>query len=125
MKKNKPKFLRKESNKKSRLGKRRKKKIKWRRQKGKHNKIRQKMKGYGKKPCIGYGSIKEKKYLINDLKPVMIYNLKDLDKVKEGEIAIIAHTSKKNKIKIAEKAKQKNIKIKNLDLRKLENLEKK
>jgi ribosomal protein L32E len=125
MAKNLPKFVRKESTKVSKLGFRRKKLIKWRRQKGKHNKIRQKMKGYTRRPTIGFGAKKENRYLINNLQPLLIFKESDLEKIKANQIAIIAHTSKKNKIKIAKKAQEKNIKIKNLDVKKfLESAEK-
>ena len=115
MKKIKPKFVRKEANKKARLGKGRKKLWKWRRQKGRHNKIRQKMKGYTGRPAIGYGSKKASRHLLNNLKPRLIFNENELSLVKKDEIAIIAHTSKKNKIKIAKKALKENIKMLNLD----------
>lgn len=115
MKKIKPKFVRKEANKKAKLGKGRKKLWKWRRQKGRHNKIRQKMKGYTGRPVIGYGSKKSSRHLINNQKPRLIFNAEELSSVQKHEVAVIAHTSKKNKIKIAKKALEKNIKILNLD----------
>jgi len=125
MAKNLPKFVRKESTKVSKLGFRRKKLLKWRRQKGKHNKIRQKMKGYTRRPAIGFGAKKEKRHLINNLQPVLVFKESDLEKVKPNQIVIIAHTSIKNKIRIAKKAQEKNIKIKNLDVKKfLESAEK-
>jgi ribosomal protein L32E len=115
MEKIRPKFVRKEAHKKSKLGKNRPKLMKWRRQKGRHSKIREKRKGYTGRPIIGYGSKKSGRHLINNKMPKMIFNLNDLEKLNENEIAIIAHTSKKNKILIAKKAVEKNIKILNLD----------
>ncbi len=115
MEKIKPKFVRKEAHKKSKLGRGRPKLMKWRRQKGRHSKIREKRKGYTGRPIIGYGSKKEGRHLINNLKPKLIFNSKDLDKLNKNEIAIVAHTSKKNKIMIAKKAIEKNIKILNLN----------
>jgi ribosomal protein L32E len=114
MEKIKPKFVRKEAHKKSKLGKGRPKLMKWRRQKGRHSKIREKRKGYTGKPMIGYGSLKEKRHLVNNLKPILIFNAQELDKIEKNQIAIIAHTSKKNKILIAKKAIEKNIPILNL-----------
>lgn len=125
MARNLPKFVRKESTKVSKLGFRRKKLQKWRRQKGKHNKIRQKMKGYTRRPTIGFGRKKERRHLIQGIRPVLIFNDSDLAKVQKNQMAIIAHTSRKNKIKIAKKAQEMNIKIKNLDLKMfLESIEK-
>jgi len=115
MEKIKPKFVRKEAHKKSKLGRGRQKLLKWRRQKGRHSKIREKRKGYTGKPAIGYGSKKEGRHLLNNLKPRLIFNSNDLEKLNKNEIAIIAHTSKKNKILIAKKAIEKNIKILNLN----------
>lgn len=115
MEKIKPIFRRKEANKKSKLGKGRPKLLKWRRQKGRHSKIREKRKGYTGRPAIGYGSKRQTRHLVNNLKPKLIFNLNDLEKLNNHEIAIIAHTSKKNKMLIAKKAIEKNIKILNLN----------
>ena len=115
MEKIKPKFVRKEANKKSKLGKGRQKLMKWRRQKGRHSKIREKRKGYTGRPAIGYGSKKDSRHLVNNLKPKLIFNSSDLDKLNKDEVAIIAHTSKRNKVLISKKAIEKNIKILNLN----------
>jgi ribosomal protein L32E len=115
MEKIKPKFVRKEAHKKSKLGKGRPKLWKWRRQKGRHSKIRERRKGYTGKPAIGYGSKKESRHLINNLKPRLIFNSSDLERLNKEEIAVIAHTSRRNKVLIAKKAIEKNIKILNLN----------
>jgi large subunit ribosomal protein L32e len=125
MARNLPKFIRKESTKVSRVGYKRKKLQKWRRQKGRHNKIRQKMKGYTRRPIIGFGAKKEKRHLVQNLQPVLIFNESDLNSIKPNQIAIVAHTSRKNQIKIAKKAQEKNIKLKNLDVKKILDSEKK
>ena len=100
--KKKPLFLRKDSTKKIRIGRR--KKSRWRKQKGGDSKIRQRMKGYRKTPSIGYGSDKKTRYLIQLNEkvhgPIIIQNVDDLNKLKENESVIIAHIGKKNKIKI-------------------------
>ncbi|MCX6741610.1 MAG: 50S ribosomal protein L32e [Candidatus Pacearchaeota archaeon] len=118
--KTKPLFLRKDSNKKIRIGRR--KKSRWRKQKGGDSKIRQRMKSYRKTPSIGYGADKESYGLIRiagkTLQPVIIHNALDLNKIEKNQIAIIAHTSKKNKIEIAKRAQEKGIKIANLNVKK-------
>lgn len=119
--KTKPLFLRKDSNKKIRIGRR--KKSRWRKQKGGDSKIRQRMKGYRKTPSIGYGADKNSHGLIkiagHTLQPVMIHNATDLNKLEKNQIALISHTSRKNKIEIAKKAQEKGIKIANLNVKKI------
>jgi len=112
----KPLFVRKDAKKKIRFGIKRK--IKWRRQKGRDSKIRQKMKGYPKMPNIGYGTQKSIRGLIENKKPILIYNLEDLKKTSSKDYILVAHISMKNKIEIAKFAKEKGIKINNLNLKK-------
>ncbi len=114
-----PKFVRKDAKKKLRF--KSKRKTKWRRQKGRDSKIRQKMKSYPKMPDIGYGSPRKTRHLIDGKKPLMIYGPKDLDfmQLDHGHVIIVAHTSLKNKINIAKKAKEKNLKIHNLNIKKI------
>ncbi len=113
-----PKFVRKDAKKKPRF--KIKRKIKWRRQKGRDNKIRQKMKSYSRMPDIGYGSPKKTRHLINGKEPRQIHSAKELDSIKlsPNQIIVVAHTSLKNKIEIAKKAKEKNLKILNLNIKK-------
>lgn len=108
----KPKFVRKDTFKKSRIGKRRKKKQKWRRARGRDNKIREKRKGYRKKPLIGYGAPK------SQLKNKLVYSARELDQIKKDEIIIVGKVGKKRKIEIAKKAVEKNIKLSNLNTKK-------
>ena len=110
------KFLRRWWNKKSRLGKGRKNKQKWRRPKGRHNKMRENRKGYAKVVNIGYGN--KAKERIDIKKIAHIKNIKELLKLKKGEKAIIGKIGKKNKIDIARKAAELNIKIVNLNAQK-------
>lgn len=118
LKKKKPFFIRKDSFKKSRLGKRRKKKQKWRRPRGRHSKLREKRKSYMSQPSIGWSSPKAVRGLINEFKPKLIHNAQELEKLEKDEIAIIGTIGKKKKIEIAEKAFEKNIKILNLNVKK-------
>jgi large subunit ribosomal protein L32e len=114
------KFLRRTWHKFSKLGKGRKKKQKWRRPTGRDNKMREKRKGYPAVVSIGYGSKK------NEKNPVNVYNIKDLESVKENEIAVIGNVGEKKRIEMAKFALEKKIKIHNLNSEKfLKNIEKK
>ena len=109
------KFLRRDWNKMLRLGGRRKK-LKWRRSKGRHAKIRQKWKGYSQMPSPGYKTPKAIRGLVENKHPVMINNLSDLMKVKSNEIGIVSKTlGQKKKIELAKKALELKIHLENLD----------
>jgi len=120
------KFLRRLTKALLRLGRKKKKKRKWRRPRGRHSKVRKKRKGYVKPVSIGYGKPKEKKGLIKGLKPVVVHNVEELKKVKQDEIAIIASgIGKKKKIEMAKIILENNIKVLNFDAKKfLEAVEK-
>lgn len=120
------KFIRRNWTKVSRLGRKRKKKQIWRAPKGRHSKTREKRKGYPIKVMIGFKKERKKRGLIKNEKPVLISNLKELEKIKKGEIAIIAKVGRKKKIEIARKAKEKGIPIYNINVNKiLKKIEKK
>ncbi|OYT41767.1 hypothetical protein B6U80_00560 [Candidatus Pacearchaeota archaeon ex4484_26] len=116
-KKKKPKFLRKDWYKKSKLGKRRKKKQKWVKPRGRHNKLREKRKGHAKRPSVGYSQTNKIKGKIQGLKPVVVYNISDIKNIKQGEIAVFASVGKKKKIEMAEKCKELKVKV-NFNLKK-------
>jgi ribosomal protein L32E len=99
----------------SKLGKKRKKKLKYIRARGRDSKVRLKMKGHLRNVEIGFRTKKEKRNLIKGLNPVRIFNLRDLEKIKKGEIAIIAKISKKKRIEIAKYALDKKIILGNLN----------
>jgi len=113
------KFLRRTWDRYVKLGKGRKKKQKWRRPTGRDNKMREKRKNRPAVVAIGYkGSEKEKRLVVN--------NLNELKKIKKDEIAVIGNVGKKKKIEIVKVAKEKGIKISNLNLKKfLKDVEKK
>lgn len=124
MRRKKPKFLRKDTFKISRLGRRRKKKQKWRRPRGRHSKVREKRKGYPQQPSIGWRSPKEIRGLIKGLKPKVVFNVQDLNNLKENEIAIIGKVGKKRKIEIVKEALKRNIKLLNVTKKFIEEIEK-
>jgi large subunit ribosomal protein L32e len=118
-KKKRARFLRSDWHKRLRIGRRRKKLRKWRRPKGRHNKIRERRKGRGARVDVGYGSPKVVRGTINGLKPVLIYSPKDLEKLGEEDVGIIASVGMKKKLEILnaakEMAKTKQIKL-NVDI---------
>lgn len=117
-KRKKPKFLRRDWKMKPRFW--RKKKLKWRAAKGRHNKIREKKKNRPRMPKIGYGNPREIRGLVKGMNPVMVSNENDLKKIGKNDIAVISSTlGRKKRIEIAEKAK--GIKFMNFNTEKLLN----
>jgi len=122
------KFLRRDSSRYSKLGKKRKKKQIWRKPTGRDNKMREKRKGYPAIVGIGHRTEKKSRDTINKKKPVLINSIKDLEnfgKKPDNKIAIIGSVGKKKKINLVKKAKEMKIKINNLKIEKfLKNAEK-
>ena len=120
----KPKFLRRTSDKYSKLGKRRKKKQVWRRPTGRDNKMREQRRGKPATVSIGYSTEKHIRGKLNGKTPVMIKNIMEISKLGKDQIAVIGKIGKKKKIEIAKKAKELNIEIYNLNAKKfLEKME--
>lgn len=113
----KPKFIRTDWTRLSRLGKNRKNKQVWRRAKGKHSKIRRKRAGYPAKPEIGYGTAREGFGTIEGLIPVVVNNVNDLIKLNSKNIAIISsRVGARKRIEIIKKAQEIKMKIFNLNM---------
>ncbi len=112
MKRKKPHFIRQDFHKK-RLKK------KWLKPSGLHSKVILKKGGHPKPVSTGYGSPKDVRGLSKEgLKVIIIHNKDELDKVnkeKEG-IIISKNVSKKNKILLLKKTKEKDIKVLNLNV---------
>ena len=97
MKKKHPKFKRQNvgRTKRSRL------KDKWKKPRGKGNKLRQKLKQAGKWPTIGYknaSSIRGKHP--TGVEEVIVHNVKDVEKVEKDAIRIASKVGKKKRIEI-------------------------
>tara|TARA_Y100000034_G_scaffold19272_2_gene21704 strand:- start:2238 stop:2618 length:381 start_codon:yes stop_codon:yes gene_type:complete len=107
------KFLRRNWNRHSKLGKRRKKKQVWRNPKGRDNKMREKRKGYPLVVSIGY-----KKENRKNKQPPIIKNIKDFEKNKKIKEITIGKIGRKKKIEMAKMAKEMKIKISNLNIKK-------
>ena len=109
------KFVRVDTYRHSRLGKGRKKLQRWRRPRGKHNKTRLKRFSYPIQPEIGFGSPKKNAGLVQNLIPVVINNISDLDKLSKENIAIISRTiGARKKIEILKKVSELKIKVANV-----------
>ncbi|MBS7658242.1 MAG: 50S ribosomal protein L32e [Candidatus Bathyarchaeia archaeon] len=88
----------------------------WRKPKGKSSRMRRRIKGWPKSVSVGYGNKKELRGTHpSGYKPVIVYNIKDLEKInKETQAVIIAHTvSERKKLQILEKAKELGLKVLN------------
>jgi len=110
------KFLRRNWNRHSKLG--RKSKRVWRKPTGRDNKMREKRRGYAPSVNIGYKNADGQRGNLENKKPVLIMNVKDLMKVSKGYIGIVAGVGAKKKIEIAKKAMEMNIEIWNLNVKK-------
>jgi len=104
-------FLRRTSNRYSKLGKGRKKKQIWRRPTGRDNKMRERRRGYPAKVSIGYKNAEKEK-------GVVIKSPKELERVDKKSIIIVGNVGKKRKIEIAKKAKELKIQLSNLNAKK-------
>lgn len=108
------KFTRRCTNYYLRLGSKQKNKQRWRNERGIHSKIRKRHKGRPTKVQIGFGTDKKNKYLIKEKLPVLINNLKELNKVDgKKEAIIIARIGQKKREEIIKEADKKGIKILN------------
>ncbi len=108
------KFLRRDSGRFLKLG--RKKKQKWRNPTGRHNKMRDKRRGYPAVVSIGYKQDKKTRGKINGKNVIEISNVKDMQKVKHNQVAILKKVGNKNKLEIVKKAKEMNIDIYNVNI---------
>ena len=111
----KKKFVRTDSSRFSKIGKRRKKLQKWRRAKGRDNKIREKRHGYPRSPAVGYKTSKKESGKIGGSLPFLVYNLNDLQNIDgKKQVVIIGSVGAKKKLEIIKKAKEMSLKIVNV-----------
>jgi large subunit ribosomal protein L32e len=112
------KFLRRNSNSQSKLGRKRKKKQMWRKPKGRHNKMRDQKRGYPGIVKIGFRKNRKQQRKLEGMEPVLIMNTHDLERVKTGEIGIIGSIGMKKKIEIIRKAKERGTLLYNINIKK-------
>ena len=113
------KFLRRTSKKISRLGRKRKKKQVWRRPSGRDNKMREKRKGYPVVVSVGYKNTKAERNKIDGKNVVRVMKLKDLEKIGKNDAILIGKIGKKKKMEIVKKAKESNLNILNVNIKKI------
>lgn len=106
----KPKFIRQDAHKKSRL------RPCWRKPKGIQSKMRLRRPGYRRSVEVGYGAPAEVRGLSREgLVPVAVNNLSELSKIERGQAAVISRrVGQRKKVEIANKAKDLGIKILNI-----------
>jgi large subunit ribosomal protein L32e len=106
-------FLRSDTFRYKRIGSHSRKLSKWRRPRGKHNKLRLKRTGHPASPSIGYGTSGR------SIAPLMINNLKDIESVgKNTSVIISKKVGAKKRLEIIKKAEEKSIKILNVRAKK-------
>ena len=91
------------------IGKKRKKLRKWRKPKGRSNKMRENRKGRPPVVSIGYRRIHEGK------SQIVIHNTKELENAKGYEVIILGSVGKKNKKEIIKKAVEMKINFQNIN----------
>ncbi|MEX2017369.1 MAG: eL32 family ribosomal protein [Candidatus Pacearchaeota archaeon] len=112
------KFLRRNTDRHSKLGSNRKKKQKWRRPTGRHNKMRDKKRGYPAVVSVGYRESSKVRGNVRDMKPVYVMNVRDVEKIGKGEIGIVGKVGMKKKMEIAKKAEEAKVMLYNLNVKK-------
>lgn len=95
------KFLRRTSNRYSKLGRKRKKKQVWRKPTGRDNKMREKRRGYPAVVSIGH-----MKKNSDEKKLIIIRNIKDLEKIEKNKTILLGKVGIKKKLEILKKAKE-------------------
>ena len=118
----KKKFLRVDWTRHSKLGKKRKKKQTWRKPSGRHNKMREKIRGHPVSVSVGYKQSENKRGTLNGKIPKLVANVNELLMIKNNEIAIIKKIGKKKQIEILKLAKEKKIEVYNFNPNKIEKI---
>ena len=108
-------FLRADTFRHLRLGKKRRKLQKWRRPRGHHNKLRLKRFSHPVQPGVGFGSPKSEAGKIKGLLPVRVHNLAEIEKLSpKRHIAILARVGARKKLTLLKRAQELQIKISNV-----------
>ncbi len=98
----------------SRLGKNRRKLQKWRRPRGKQNKVRLCRAGYFAMPSVGFRSQRKETGKIQGLVPKLVHNVSELSALAKNNIAIIARVGARKKIEMLKKAEELKIRVLNI-----------
>jgi large subunit ribosomal protein L32e len=108
------KFLRVDTNRFSRIGKNRRKLQKWRRARGKSNKLRLGRAGYAATPKVGFKTARKEAGKVHGLIPRLVHNLSELSSLGKNDAAILARIGARKKLELIKKADELKIKILNL-----------
>lgn len=114
------KFLRRITNRYKKLGGMggKKKNLKWRRPRGRDNKMRDRRRGYARTVTIGYGNKKEERGKIKGKEVVLVYNIPEMLKTHEEKKGVMfGKIGMKRKKEMAKIAEEKKIYIYNLNLK--------
>lgn len=106
-------FLRTDTRRFLKFGKRKKSWRTWRKAKGIHSKIRRRRAGYPARPSIGYATPRKEAGLIKGLKPLLVHNLEELKQADKKTIIILARVGAKKKLAILKKAQELKIPVSN------------
>lgn len=109
------KFIRRDSGRYSKIGKNRKKLQKWRKPKGRDNKMRERRFGYPKSPSVGYKSKKTEAGRVSGKVPFRACNVGDLSKTGKDSLIIIGSVGAKKKLEIIKKASEMGLSIVNVN----------
>jgi large subunit ribosomal protein L32e len=112
------KFLRVDTVRFLRLGKRRRKLQKWRRARGKSNKLRLGRAGYSSVPKVGFKTPKKEAGRISGLIPQLVHNVRELESLGKNNIAILARVGARKKLEMIKKAEELKIQIVNMGKKK-------
>jgi large subunit ribosomal protein L32e len=106
------KFIRAETVRHLKIGKKRRKLQKWRRPKGTHSKVRKQRFGYLASPSIGYKRPDSMRGLIKNKRPVHISNMKELSKINPHSAVVFSRViGARKRIQLLKIAQEKNITV--------------
>ena len=109
------KFVRQDYMRHLKLGKSRKKLLRWRKPRGRDSKMRTRRIGYPATVSIGYGSPKSNSNKINGKNFVVVNNMKELENTDKNNLVILSsRLGARKKMEMIKKAEQMNIQIHNL-----------
>jgi ribosomal protein L32E len=106
-----PKFLRGNTHQYSKLGLRRKKKLRYVRERGIDSKIRLRKRGHLRNVSIGFGNEKTKRHLVSGLVPIKINNISDFKNLKSENIGIVSKMGMRKKKEIFDYAIKNNLRL--------------
>ena len=112
------KFLRRNTGNYSRLGRGRKKLQKWRRPKGRDNKMRLKEKGRPRSVEIGYKKPQIARGKVDGKEIKFVQNFDEMKSLKKGEVIMLGRFGAKKKMELSKFAKDHDIKITNFSFNK-------